>query len=135
MSRKEIVWEVETHSPIPYPEIEGWNEELVETAGFVPLAVRFKQMAQAGIRAQFFASEFTSQDVQDMYLNHPEFDLTPEDDLEEAMAKIEARQAWINHVKEEARKRNTSEETTVSNFSDKAQPKKKEAAESVSEEE
>ena len=39
------------------PEPEGWNEDIVETAGFVPLAVKFKQMEQAGIRAQFFQSE------------------------------------------------------------------------------
>lgn len=87
------------------PEPEGWNENIVETAGYVPLAVKFKQMEQAGIRAQFFASEFDSKDVRDMYLNHPEFDLTPEDDLEEAMEKIQLRQAYINQVKEEAKKR------------------------------
>ena len=38
--------EVETHSPTPYPEIEGWDEDIVETAGFIPLEVRFKQMEQ-----------------------------------------------------------------------------------------
>lgn len=81
------------------PEPEGWNENIVETAGFIPLAVKFKQMEQAGIRAQFMASEFTSKDVSDMYLNHPEFDLTPEDDLEDAMEKIAMRQAYINQVK------------------------------------
>lgn len=105
MARKNIVWEIETHSPTPYPEIEGWNEDIVETAGFIPLEVRFKQMEQAGIRAQFFESEFGSKDFRDMYLNHPEFDLTPEDDLEDAMEKIQARNNWINQVKNEARKR------------------------------
>lgn len=105
MARKEIVWEVETHSPTPYPEIDGWNENIVETAGFIPLEVRFKQMEQAGIRAQFFENEFSSRDVSDMYLNHPEFDLTPEDDIEEAFEKMALREAWINQVKEEAKKR------------------------------
>lgn len=105
MARKVVVYEPEYHSPTPYPEIEGWDEDIVETAGFIPLEVRFKQMEQAGIRAQFFESEFGSKDFTDMYLNHPEFDLTPEDDIEEAMEKIELRQAWINHVKDEARKR------------------------------
>ena len=91
MSRKIIVYEPEYHSPTPYPNIEGWNEDIVETAGFIPLEVRFKQMEQAGYRAQFFESEFSSKDVSDMYLNHPEFDLTPEDDIEEAMEKMELR--------------------------------------------
>ena len=109
MARKEIKWEVERHSPTPYPEIAGWNEDIVETAGFIPLEVRFKQMEQAGMRAQFFESEFGSKDFTDMYLNHPEFDLTPEDDIEEAMEKIQLRQAWIESVKTEARKRSEIE--------------------------
>lgn len=130
--RKEVEWELERHSPKSYPEIEGWNDEITETAGFIPLEVRFKQMEQAGIRAQFFESEFTSKDVQDMYLNHPEFDLTPEDDIEEALEKIELRQAWIAQVKAEARKRAADEETTVSK-ADGAKAKEAKA-ESVSEE-
>ena len=70
MARKEVVYEVEVHAPTPYPEIEGWDEDIVETAGFIPLEVRFKQMEQAGFRAQFFENEFSSKDVTDMYLNH-----------------------------------------------------------------
>ena len=54
MARKEVVYELEVHHPIPYPEKEGWDEDIVETAGFIPLEVRFKQMEQAGFRAQFF---------------------------------------------------------------------------------
>ena len=104
--RKEVVYEVEEHSPLPYPEIKGWNKVITETAGFIPLAVRFKQMEQAGFRARFFESEFTSKDMQDMYLNHPEFDITPEDDLEEAYEKMQLRQAWINEVKKQVKERN-----------------------------
>lgn len=89
---------------IKYPE--GWNEEIVETAGFVPLEVRFKQMEQAGFRAQFFESEFSSKDVTDMYLNHPEFDITPEDDVEEAYEKMQLRAAYIASVKEAIKARN-----------------------------
>ena len=70
MSRKVSVYEVEEHLPNPYPELEGWDEDIVETAGFIPLEVRFKQMEQAGIRAQFFESEFSSKNVQDMYLQY-----------------------------------------------------------------
>ena len=101
--RKEVIYEVEEHKPTPYPEIKGWNKVITETAGFIPLAVRFKQMEQAGFRARFFESEFTSKDVQDMYLNHPEFDITPEDELEEAYEKMQLRQAWINEVKQKVK--------------------------------
>ena len=53
--------------PLPkWEEPEGWTEDIVETAGFIPLEVRFKQMEQAGIQAQFLQSEFTSFDVQSM---------------------------------------------------------------------
>ena len=91
--------------PLPiWEEPKGWNEDIVETAGFIPLEVRFKQMEQAGIQAQFLQSEFTSFDVRDMYLNHPEFDLTGDEDIEEAMEKIQLRQAWIEHVKAEKAK-------------------------------
>ena len=75
MSRKIIVYEPEYHSPTPYPNIEGWNEDIVETAGFIPLEVRFKQMEQAGYRAQFFESEFSSKDVSDIYHNPRHVDL------------------------------------------------------------
>lgn len=129
MARKEVVWEVECHSPIPYPEIENWDEDIVETAGFIPLEVRFKQMEQAGLRAQFFESEFSSRDVRDMYLNHPEFDLTPEDDIEEAMEKLELRKAWINQVKAEAKSRAEAEKAGTE------QPKKKSEKTVESEEE
>lgn len=88
-----------------YPEIPGWDEDIVETAGFIPLEVRFKQMEQAGYRARFFESEFSSRDVTDMYLNHPEFDITDEDDIEDAMEKVMLRQAYIESVKEDVRKR------------------------------
>lgn len=89
---------------------EKWEEDIVETAGFIPLEVRFKQMEQAGFRAQFFESEFSSKDVRDMYLNHPEFDITAEDDLEEAMEKIQLRQAYIESVKQSVRNRAQREE-------------------------
>lgn len=126
MARKEVVWEVEKHYPTPYPEIDGWDEDIVETAGFIPLEVRFKQMEQAGIRAQFFENEFTSHDVTDMYLNHPEFDITPEDDIEEAMEKIQLREAYINSVKEEVRKRQEAE--SKANAASEAKQKKHDEA-------
>lgn len=89
-----------------FVEPDGWNEDIVETAGFIPIEVRFKQMEQAGYKAQFFQSEFTSKDVSDMYLNHPEFDITTEDDIEEALEKMQLRNDYIATIKEKVRQRN-----------------------------
>ena len=56
----------------------GWQPEknpvIVETAGFVPLEVRFKRFEENGIRAQFSAAEFSSSDLRDIYL-HPDFQI------------------------------------------------------------
>lgn len=104
---QEFAQEVMVLPKLEYPE--DWNEDIVETAGFIPLEVRFKQMEQAGFRAQFFESEFSSKDVTDMYLNHPEFDITPEDDVEEAYEKMQLRAAYIRSVKEAVKARKQAE--------------------------
>lgn len=79
----------------------GWhpdkNPVIVETAGFVPLEVKFKRFEEAGIRAQFSESEFTSSDLRDIYL-HPDFSLNQYDDLEEIERKEAARQAYIEQL-------------------------------------
>lgn len=64
------------------------NPVIVETAGFVPLEVKFKQFEQNGLQAQFNVSEFTSSDYRDMYLG-PNTEILPTDDLEEIQAKLE----------------------------------------------
>lgn len=96
--------ECSPHRVAVYPE--DWTEDIVETAGFIPLEVRFKQMEQAGYRAQFFESEFTSKDVSDMYLNHPEFDINSEDEIEDVMEKMQLRAAYIEQVKAAVKARN-----------------------------
>lgn len=63
------------------------NPILVETAGFVPLEVRFKQLEDNGIRAQFNAAEFDSQDYRDLYLRD-DIRLNPNDDLETVEEKL-----------------------------------------------
>lgn len=111
---------------------EKWNEDIVETAGFIPLEVRFKQMEQAGFQAQFFEQEFSSKDVRDMYLNHPEFDITGEDDIEEALEKIELRREYIESVKQAIRQRNASEDFKGSDVNAPSQKEsKKDAANEV----
>lgn len=87
-------------------EPEGWNEDIVETAGFVPLAVRFKQLEQNGYVAQFKSSDFDSQDMRDIWFNSA-FEILPGDDLEEVEAKVRARNEFINAVR--ARKASQSD--------------------------
>lgn len=79
----------------------GWkavnNPVIVETAGFVPLEVRFKRFEENGIRAQLNASEFTSSDLRDIFL-HPDFAINQYDELEDIEAKEAARAAYIEKL-------------------------------------
>lgn len=74
------------------------NAYITETAGFIPLDVKFKRFEQAGLRAQFNASEFTSKDYRDMYLN-PDFSIDENDDLETAQYKLNAQNQYIEELK------------------------------------
>lgn len=95
-------------------EDEGWNEYITETAGFVPLEVRFKQMEQAGIRRQFLESDFTSSDLRDIYL-HPDFTYDENAELEEIDAKRRAQREYIEYLLEEKdRNANVSEKAVRS---------------------
>lgn len=68
------------------------NPCIVETAGFVPLEVKFKQFEQNGLRVQFTEDEFTSSDLRDIYLN-PDLQVYPGDDLIDIEQKLAAQQA------------------------------------------
>lgn len=83
---------------------EGWDEVRVETAGFVPLEVRFKQMELAGYRAQFQASDFTSSDLRDIYLT-PDLSYSEDDELEDILEKEHMRSVLIEQI----RQRNTQQ--------------------------
>lgn len=74
------------------------NEYITETAGFIPLEVKMKQFEQNGIIAQFKVDDFTSSDYRDIYLT-PDFDISPEDDLEDIQEKINARNSYIQELK------------------------------------
>ena len=76
---------------------DGDNNYITETAGFIPLEVKFKQFEQNGYMARFNSNEFTSSDYRDMYLN-PDFQISPEDDMEEAMEKIKMQREYINQL-------------------------------------
>lgn len=82
-------------SEISYAELNPEeNNVIVETAGFVPLEVKLKRFEQNGMLMQFNESEFTSSDLRTIYLK-PDFEITPEDDMEEVMEKIKARNEFI----------------------------------------
>lgn len=78
---------------------KDWDEVLTETAGFVPLEVRFKRMQEAGIAAQFHEGDFDSSDWNDIYLEHPEFDINEDDELEDVIQKQQMRQAYIEQLR------------------------------------
>lgn len=100
--------------------VKKLKEKVVETAGFMPLAARMKQMEQAGLRAKFLDSEFTSKDFMDMYVNHPELDIHPDDDIEDVLEKEKAREALYKEIQNRVRAR-TEEKIKES----KALPKEK----------
>ena len=77
---------------------DEYNQYETETAGFVPLEVKMKQFEQNGLIAQFQVQDFDSHDYRDMYLN-PDFNITPEDDLEEVQEKIAMQREFINNLK------------------------------------
>lgn len=76
---------------------EAWKKVDVETAGFVPLDVRFKQMEQAGYRAQFMSSDFTSGDLRAAY-NIPALDYQEGDELEDMLEKDSLRRQFLDEL-------------------------------------
>lgn len=79
-------------------DLSEHNDYITETAGFIPLEVKFKQFEQNGLVAQFKVGDFTSNDYRDLYLN-PDFEITPEDDFEDVQEKLSARNEYFNELK------------------------------------
>lgn len=52
-----------------WKEPEEWKKKMVETAGFVPLEVRFQRLIENGQRVQLQAQEFDSVDMRKLYLD------------------------------------------------------------------
>lgn len=69
------------------------NKRIVDTKGFVPLEVKFKQFEQGGILAQLRADEFTSHNYREMYLS-PDMEINQWDDLEEIQDKLALQQEF-----------------------------------------
>lgn len=96
---------------------DGWDDVIVETAGFVPLEVRFKQMELAGYRAQFQASDFTSSDLRDIYLA-PDLSYSEDDELEDIMEKERMRSALIEQIRQRNTQQTEKEDLTKQASSD-----------------
>ena len=77
--------------------LEEENNDITETAGFIPLQIKFKKFQEQGILLQFQQNEFTSSDLRELY-NSPDFEIYPDDELEEIQEKLINRQKFINNV-------------------------------------
>lgn len=84
------------------------NPYICETAGFIPLEIKFKRFEQAGQMARLNASDFTSSDYREMYQS-PDFDIYPDDDLDEIEEKMIALKKHITEVKKKVYERTKNE--------------------------
>lgn len=98
---------------------EDWNEQLVETAGFVPLEVRFQRLVEAGQRVQLKAQEFDSVDMRKLYLDD-EFRIEPDDELEDIYEKMNARKAFMESLRAKKSESVNDNDLKVSQTSKKA---------------
>lgn len=85
----------------PTVELEN-NDYLVETAGFVPLSVRFKQFTENGIisrlRAEQYDTDLPISELENAF-QLSEFDVNDDDDIFTATDKINARKNYIAELK------------------------------------
>lgn len=83
-----------------FTEDKELNPCIVETAGFVPLEVKFKQFEQNGFRAQFTEDQFTSSELRDIYLS-PDLQIYPCDDLIDIEEKLNAQRELMIQIQKE----------------------------------
>ena len=78
------------------------NDYLVETAGFVPLSVRFKQFTENGLisrlRAEQYDADLPISELENAF-QMSEFDVNDDDDIFTATEKINARKNYIAELK------------------------------------
>lgn len=98
MKRTSCMYLSEAQVKESYSDFSENNDYIVETAGFIPLDVRFKQLEEGGLIAQYQRGDFTSADYRQAYLT-PDFEITPEDDFEEIQEKLAARQKFFEEIK------------------------------------
>lgn len=78
------------------PEVE--YKEITETAGYLPLEVRLKQLEQQGYIAKFRREEFDTDEISELW-TRPDFEILPTDELEEVQAKMELRREYLLQLK------------------------------------
>lgn len=87
------------------------NAYITETAGFVPLVVKFKRFIENGQVAQFHESDFTSSDWRELYATNPELDISPDDEFDEVQEKLSLREELRQQIL--ARKAKSDEELST----------------------
>lgn len=96
MVKKEI-----DYRSCPTVELEN-NDYLVETAGFVPISVRFKQFIENGIvsrlRSEQYDTDLPISELENAF-QLSEFDVNDDDDIFTATEKITARKNYIAELK------------------------------------
>ena len=89
------------YRPCPTVEIPD-NIYQVETAGFVPISVRFKQFTENGIisrlRAEQYDTDLPVSELENAF-QMAEFDINDDDDIFTATEKITARNNYIAELK------------------------------------
>lgn len=103
------------------------NEYICETAGFVPLEVKFKRFEQAGIRARISSSDYTSSDYRDMYLN-PDYQVYPDDEIEDVEESFRALHDHIEKVKKRASAREATKAEKLTSAAAAAEVKTKQSS-------
>lgn len=87
------------------------NAYITETAGFVPLVVKFKRFIENGQIAQFRESDFTSSDWRELYATDPDLDISPSDEFDEVQEKLALREELRQQIL--ARKAKSDEELST----------------------
>lgn len=94
-----------------------YGEVVTETAGFVPLEVRFQRLIENGIQLQLKAQEFDSVDMRKLYLDD-EFRVEPDDELEDIQTKLEARAEYLAKLKAQRSEAESTQDTKKSSNSE-----------------
>lgn len=77
------------------PELD--YKEVTETAGYLPLNVRLRQLEQQGYIAQFTKEQFDSDEISELWTN-PDFEILPSDELEDVQEKLELRKEYLKNL-------------------------------------
>lgn len=106
------------------PEIK--YHEVTETAGFLPLEVRLKQLEQQGYMAKFNREEFDSDEISELW-TRPDFEILPTDELEDVQAKMNLRREYLIKLKsqhDEIAKKALKEDSKESEKKEQDKPEK-----------